>query len=257
MRENEKLQIVISTQNLKNDEETNRLINKMNIKTDYLIVNQTMDKEINISNKNVITKFEKGLSKSRNVAINSASGDILLLADDDVIYGNDYEEIIINAYGKYQDADIICFYVESKNKKRKAKKMNTGKIGYLKAMKVHSSEISFRKKSIIENELSFNQNFGAGTKLNRGEEQIFLYEALRKGLNIMFVNKKIADVEQGDSTWFTKYDEEFFEIQGKVFKQMTSKFHKILSLQYAIRKYSLYKKDISFIKALKAMLKKM
>lgn len=253
--QNEKLQIVISTQNLKNDEETNQLINKMNIKTDYLIVNQTMNKDVNISNKNVITKFEKGLSKSRNVAINSANGDILLLADDDVIYNNNYEEIIISAYEEYKNADIICFFVESKNKKRVVKRMNTGKIGYLKAMKIVSFEISFRKKSILENNLKFNENFGAGTKLNRGEEQIFLYEALRKGLNIIFVNKKIADVEQGESTWFTKYNEEFFEIQGKVFKQMTSEFHKLLSLQYAIRKYALYRKEIGFFKALKAMLK--
>ena len=153
---------------------------------------------------------------------------------------------MINAYKKYKRADIICFYVESKNKKRPIKRINTGKIGYIKAMKIVSFEISFRKKSILQNNLKFDENFGTGTKLNRGEEQIFLYEALRKGLKIMSVNKKIAEVEQAKSTWFTKYDENFFDIQGQVFKHMTSKFYGILILQYAIRKYPLYRKDISF-----------
>lgn len=36
---------------------------------------------------------------------------------------------------------------------------------------------------------------------------------------------------------------------------MTSKHYKFLIIQYAIRKYNLYKEDITFFKAIKAMLK--
>ena len=68
-------------------------------------------------------------------------------------------------------------------------------------------------------------------------------------------NKKIAEVEQSDSSWFSKYDEKFFTIQGKIFKELTSKFYLFLIVQYAIRKYFLYRKDISFFRALKCMLK--
>lgn len=173
------LQVLVSAQNLNNDNEIEKLINTMNLLSKYLIINQKFD-NTEIKNKNVITKAEKGLSKSRNLAISKANEDIILFADDDVIYNKNYKQIILDAYKKYKNADIICFYVESRNKKRKTKRMKTGKIGYLKSMRVASCEISCKKDLIIKNNLKFDEKFGAGTKNNRGEEQIFLYEALKK-----------------------------------------------------------------------------
>lgn len=176
----EDLQVLVSTQNLKNNDEVENLLKKMHISTNYLIINQNMDNAINMKNENVITRNEKGLTKSRNLAIKEANGDVILFADDDVIYNEDYKQIILNAYNKYKNADIICFYIESRNKKRKIKKMKTGKIGYLKSLRIVSVEMSCKRKSLLENNLSFDENFGIGTKNNRGEEQIFLYEALKK-----------------------------------------------------------------------------
>ena len=251
----ENLQVLISSQNLQNDKQVNKLLKNMNVTSDYLIVNQTMNNKCNIKNANVITKFENGLSKSRNVAIKEAHNDIVLLADDDVTYLENYKETILQAYKKYKKADIICFYVESTNKKRKTKKMLTSNVGFIKAMKIVSFEISFKREKIIDNNISFNESFGAGTPLNRGEEQIFLYEALKKNLKIVFVNKKIANVKQDDSSWFNEFNKNFFLIQGKVFRKLSSKFYIVLCLQYAIRKYFLYRKNIGFFKALKYMLK--
>ena len=251
----ENLEVAISTQNLKDEKDIKNLTKKMRINSNYLIINQNYD-NIYIDNKNIINRNEKGLSKSRNEAIRNSRQDIILFADDDIIYNNDYKEIIIDAYNKYQNSDIICFYVESKNKSRKIKKMLTGKVGYIRAMKIVSFEISFKRKSILDNNLKFDESFGAGTKFNRGEEQIFLYEALRKGLKIFFVNKKIGEVKQENSTWFSNYNKEFFEIQGQVFKRISPKFYKILIIQYAIRKYFLYHKTISFKDAIYSMMKK-
>ena len=100
--------------------------------------------------------------------------------------------------------------------------MFTGKVGYLRAMKIISCEISFKRTSIINNNLKFDENYGSGTKFNRGEEQIFLYEALKKGLKVLFINKQIGEVSQNDSIWFSKYDENFFYIQGQVLYSRTS-----------------------------------
>lgn len=69
----------------------------------------------------------------------------------------------------------------------------------------------------------------------------------------MFVNEKIGEALQEDSNWFSKYDEEYFKIQGRIFKKMTRKFYGILILQYAIRKYCLYKNDTTFFNAIKFM----
>ena len=60
----ENLQVLISTQNLQNDEQVNKLLKDMNVTSNYLIINQTTNHKCNIKNSKVITKFEKGLSKS-------------------------------------------------------------------------------------------------------------------------------------------------------------------------------------------------
>lgn len=197
-------QVLISTRNLQSDQQVESLIHKMNITTKYLIVNQSLDYKGNIKDCNVITRCEKGLSKSRNTAIENASNNIVLLADDDVIYEDNYKDVILNAYDKYENADIICFYVESLNKKRKIKRMPTGKVGYIKAMRIVSFEISFKRDIIMDKNLKFKENLGAGTKLGRGEELDFICSAIRAGLKVMFVNKKIAQVEQKESTWFKR-----------------------------------------------------
>ncbi len=252
---NETLQVLISTQNMQKDEDINKLIKRMNLKTNYLLINQIQTGIINIKNKNVITVQEKGLCKSRNLAVNNAQKGIILFADDDIKYKENYEKIILENYRKYPKADIICFYVRSKNKRRKLKRMHTGKIGYIRAMKIASFEMSCSKDSLLKNNLFFDENFGSGTMNKRGEEQILLYEAIRKKLKIIFVNKEIGEVAQEKSSWFSGYNADFFEEQGRIFKKMSPKYYKILCVQYAIRKYNLYHKEITLKKALNAMLK--
>ena len=153
------MQVLLSIMNIKNDDELNNLINKMKLTSNYLIINQVKNKEeIKISNSKVITVQDKGVSKSRNLALEEAEEEIVLLADDDVIYENNYEKIIKDAYKKYKKADIICFYVESKNKNRKIKKQITGKMGLFKIMKIVSPQISMKKSSVEK--IKFDENFG-------------------------------------------------------------------------------------------------
>ena len=58
-----------------------------------VVVNQTTEAQklsVLIPNCKVINVFEKGLSRSRNLAISNAIKPILLLADDDVVYQKDF-----------------------------------------------------------------------------------------------------------------------------------------------------------------------
>lgn len=254
-----KLEVLISTMNLKNIDENIELMKKMNVKTNSLTINQITKPEIrkfdkfNVKNK-IISKKEKGLSRSRNLAIKSAETDICILADDDVIYKNGYEKIIEKEYEKDKKSDIICFWVESDNNRRKIKRMYTSRIGKIRAMRVRSVQITFRRDSILKNNIKFDENFGAGTYYDRGEEIIFLRECIEKGLKVKFVNKKIADVSQKKSTWFKGYNEIFFKKQGVIFYRMSPKYYKLLIFQFAIRKYKLYKNKLKMKDAVKYML---
>lgn len=256
-----KLEVLLSTMNLKNYKENIKLVHKENITTNSLTINQITNSNIeefnnaNLKEKNrIITKNEIGLSRSRNLAIKESKADICILADDDLIYEKDYDKIIKEEYQKNKNIDIICFFVESNNKTRRIKRMITSKIDKLRAMRICSFQITFRRKSIMEHKIKFDENFGAGTYFDRGEETIFLWECINKGLKVKFVNKKIATVNQQESNWFKGYDKTFFEKQGAVFYRMSSKFYRILILQFAIRKYGLYKKELKVKEAISNMM---
>lgn len=256
------IEVLLSTMNIKNEDQYTELLKKMNIKTDSITINQCTNEDINElfsipTGKNRIFSYrEKGLSKSRNRAIQNANSDFCIIADDDLVYNDDYESLILDSYKKYCDADVIAFYVESVNKDRPTSTQKEKRIGYLSSMKIASFQITFRRQSIIDNNIVFNENFGAGSgKYKSGEENIFLFDCLKKKLKIYYIPIEIAKVHHEDSTWFGEKDELYFKTKGAVFYKMSKTFYPFFIMQFALRKYCLYKKDATFIKAVKNMYK--
>ena len=227
------LEVLISTMNINSIEENNNLIKKMNIKGNYLTISQTNKKGVE---KNIIYDDKRGLSKSRNMAIKNANSDIIVIADDDVTYLDDYENIIKQAYKENPKADMIAFYVESTNPKRKIRKLRTGKVGFIEIFRVCSCQLTFKLDSIKKNNLVFDENFGAGTKNYCGEETIFLRDCLKKKMKLFYVNKKIGTVEQKESTWFDKKGKEYIQVEKECFKRISPKFWWILLCQFVVRK---------------------
>ena len=174
-----KIQVLIATMNLKDKK---NLLKKLNVNTEAIVINQVSSPDGEMINyndrKNQIYSYkEKGLSKSRNKALEKSDADICVIADDDMTYVDNYEKIIKDAYKKYSDADIIVFYVESApNSLRKKGKLKEGRLSYLLSLKVQSVQMTFKRKSIIENNIKFDENFGAGSNYYMGEENIFIYD---------------------------------------------------------------------------------
>lgn len=252
------VEVLVATMNRKSKDQ---LIKKMNIKGNALVINQVTKDEIELVNEKeaaqkIYSFREKGLSKSRNKAIQNASSDICVIADDDLTYLDNYEQIISEAYDKYKDADIIAFYVESKTEDRPTTMQKEGKVGFLNSMKISSFQITFKRASIIKKNISFDTNFGAGSgKYTMGEENIFLFDCLKKGLKIYFVPQTIATVKHEDSTWYNGFNKELLVSKGAMFYRMSNIFSDILILQFAVRKYKYYKNNMGFIQALRYMFK--
>lgn len=253
------IEYLISTINQENE----NFIEKMNIKDDIVIINQTIKEEVKVIKKGEQTiKFisvnEKGLSKSRNRAIENANADICVISDDDFKYYSDASQKILEAYEKYKDADIIAFYYHTTGRQQKRFNNKTEKVNHLNSLKICSAQITFKRKAIEENNIRFNEDFGAGAdKYNAGEENIFLYECLKKGLKVYIEPVYILEIEENQgSTWFEGYNKQFFETKGAVYYQMTPMFYWFLILQFAIRKRNLYKNDnISVLQAMIYMFK--
>lgn len=251
------VEVLISTMNVISKEQHKKLLEKMNIKNKSLTINQCIQeniKKFDIENANnrVFSFSEKGLSKSRNKALERCKSSIGLIADDDLEYVNDYEKIIESAYERYKDADVIAFYVENAKNKNANKE---GQLRFLNTFKVCSVQISFKVESIIKNKIIFDECFGAGSDIFiNGEENIFLADCLKKGLKIYYCPVKIAVLHERESSWFAGYNEKFFQSTGAKFYRMSKYLNKILILQYAIRKRQLYCNDIYFMQAIKYML---
>ena len=251
-----KCEVLVSTMN---NLTKKQVINDIRI-NDCVIINQ-ITKNIGkvesdcVDNKQKFLSFyEKGLSKSRNKALSNSTKDICIISDDDMFYVDDYEKIILEAYNNHPDADIIAFIVDRENKKYKAKIKAEKRISWLKSMKLSSVQLTFKRNSIIENKIHFDERFGAGSIYPWGEENIFLFDCLRKGLKIYYVPIKIATLYDTDeSTWDKKNDEKHYNNQGAIYYRMSSKFYWVLIIQFALRKRRIYAKDISTIKVIKAM----
>ncbi|MFW3497550.1 glycosyltransferase family A protein [Aerococcus sp. HMSC10H05] len=236
------------------------IIEELNLSTDAVIVNQrTFENYVEIEKNGYTNKIfstpETGLSKSRNLALRNATADICVIADDDMKYHSDYAEVIEKAYLENPEADIIAFQVKRFGNSKREKTFRTEPHweNYLSSMKISSVEITFKRRSIIDNNIFFNENIGAGTDFPNGEESTFLYAALSKGLKILYLPIEIGLVDISDSSWHRGYDEKHFKAIGARYYNMTNKLYWLLILQFALRKYSEYKEDSTMWGAIRKM----
>ncbi len=235
------------------------LLDKMNIQTDAIIVNQCDNNDIktfDYKNKKVkwLSFSERGVGLSRNNALMRATGDICLVADDDMVYHDGYEEKVIKTFSDIKKADVIIFNIDEKIKNRhvntktvKVNKHNFGRYGAVR--------IAFKRNSVFLNGISFNLMFGGGTKYGSGEDSLFLKSCLDKGLKIYAVPYSIATlIEDRESTWFKGYNEKYFTDKGVLNYFLNKKIAKTICLYNAIKHRKTYK-DYGVIKAYKTMLK--
>ena len=189
------LEILISTKNRDNLDFLNNIFIKNNTHSNsILIINQTHKTDFScpkIDNINLININEIGLSKSRNLAINNAKSDICLLADDDILYEENFDSIIISAFNLNPSADIITFKMNDLNG-NSFKNYPIIKYHNKKSLSfVNSVVIAFRRNSIISNKVLFDENFGLGSIFQTADEYVFLRNALDLNLNIIFHNEVI------------------------------------------------------------------
>lgn len=162
-----------------------------------LIINQTQENNLLDSpfpTVRVINSFEKGLSKSRNLALKNAKGKIVLIADDDVVYKKDFDATIIQAHNQYNNKAVISFCIEKPNGLLFKKYLTKAKtdLRLIELFNVLSIEISVNKSILDKIGVTFDENFGLGSQYEMGEEAIFLSDIKEKNKQITFVPSVIA-----------------------------------------------------------------
>lgn len=195
---------------------------------------------------------QRGLTKSRNMALEKARAEICLLCDDDEQFEADYEEKILSAYEALPQADIIIFRVD--NVPTRSHGDQVKRLRFPQTMKVCSVQISFRRQRLLDAGVRFDELLGSGTG-NGGEEELkFLLDCERAGLMIYYVPVQIASVGQDQSEWFGGFTESFFENRGATTRYVLGvPLASAYALYYVLRKRSLYRDQLSFSHALSAI----
>ncbi|WP_395049869.1 glycosyltransferase [Flavobacterium sp.] len=183
-----------------------------------LIINQTQENNLLVSefsNVRVINSFEKGLSLSRNLALKNAKGKIVLIADDDVVYKKDFDAKIIQAYNQFGNKAVISFSIEKPNgllfkKYLPGAKMN---LSLMELFNVLSIEISINKLILDKLGVTFDENFGLGSRFEMGEEAVFLSDIKNQNQQIAFVPSVIASHPEISSTERFDFGQRYY-IQG-------------------------------------------
>ncbi|WP_421240635.1 glycosyltransferase [Aeromonas enteropelogenes] len=246
------LEILMATMHKKNISDIDWKYKNTN--ADILLINQAdfNGSEV-IGNIRMLSCKERGSSNSRNMALKNATGDICLIADDDVGYVDGMENIVLGAFEKYPDADIITFQIVTPEG-------NPFNAGYPQQSQWHnwrsilrcaSIEIAFRRDAVLKAGLSLDTNFGLGSKYRVHDEIIFLKDAMDRGLKLLYLPIPIV-IHPAESSG-TDFNDHLVTSKGAAFVRLFGLKGMFFNLVFSLKKHGEYADRYSFIKFLMTM----
>lgn len=221
-----RIQVLVASMNQKD----HSLIEKMNIKTDAIVGNQcdyNSVEEFTIGDNTIryLNFAERGVGLNRNNSLMRASGDILVFADDDETFNNDYADIIQKAYEELPDADAIIFNITTLGDdlgRRDIKKI--ARVHMLNALNYGTVRLTVKNNAIKRCNINFHRQFGGGAMYSSGEDTLFIADLLKHKLKVYVYPANIASVDQTTSTWFQGYTEKYFYDKGALFAALSDKW---------------------------------
>ncbi|MGM9827049.1 MAG: glycosyltransferase family A protein [Muribaculaceae bacterium] len=248
------------------NKEDSSIIKQSNIQSDVVVINQCDKNSIerftfkNYKNEDCNAIFvcttERGLSRSRNMAISYAPDDsICVLGDDDEIFETTAQDEIVQSYETMPDCDVATFSLIRKDCGRVYPSKGY-RVKLKNALYVNSLQITFKKNSILNAGIRFDVKMGSGTGNGGGEENKFILDCLKSKLRIQYFPINIATVLPGESQWFLGFDAKYLENKGWSSKRILGPFWGLVYVVYSVfhlRKR--YKEKLSMPAAFRAMVK--
>lgn len=159
----------------------------------------------------------RGVSVNRNLTLDAASAPIVLESDDDVYYSEDQLKAVIRAFDDHPEADYIHFRYHSDDYPvdRPDKEFNLRRPP--RGWYPGGIEMAFRLDPIRKHGIRFNELFGVGCEFPSGEEDIFVSDVLKAGLNAIYLPVTIV-THPGNSTCMREGESEtFIRTKGAMF----------------------------------------
>lgn len=162
----------------------------------------------------------KGVAKSRNAALDRASGEFLLFGDDDMQFIEPGIEAVLAYFKSNPDCAIILAQaIDETGELRKKYPSEVTPLKLTNCAKAATYEMLVRVDALREKKIRFDENFGAGAANYLGDEYILIADALRAGLRGVHLPVKLAihPKDSSGSKWGTEGD---LAARAKVFSRV-------------------------------------
>lgn len=209
-------QLIVSTMHQHDDS----LIEKMNIHSDAIIINQAdrVGYHETALGENTVKWYhfnERGVGLSRNSGLMRADADIIQFADDDMLFTETYQQDVLAEYEKHPEADVILFSNRCLNKDCMPYPVDRfGRVGRMEAVNFGGARITARREKLLYNNITFSLLFGGGARYAAGEDTTFIQDCIKAGLKVYKSPVIVSTMKQETSTWFSGYHEKYFKDKG-------------------------------------------
>lgn len=211
-----RLQVLVATMH-RNDFS---IYQKMNLQSDAIIANQNGEnsvatERINGHSITMLSTDTIGIGYNRNVALLAADADVLLFADDDIIYYDGYADAVLRAFEEQPKADMMVFGIDfTKNDAvYKRRNVKNGRIR-MKALRYGACVLAVKRKSLLRANVCFSLLFGGGCSFSCGEDSLFLVDCLRRGLKLYGNSFVLGKCAKDSSSWFEGFGEKYYYDKG-------------------------------------------
>lgn len=215
---------------------------QMNIRCDAVVANQA-DREEDIScdtdhgTWRMITTATRGVGRNRNIGLEAADGDILLLSDDDVTYRDDMPTQVLKAFADSPQADVIIFGMDMVRDGQvfETRSEPFRRVCLWNAMKYGTYRIALRREALQRTNIRFHESFGGGCPFSAGEDSLFIKSCLDNGLHIYAHPYVLGSCCKDQSSWFVGFNDKYFYDKGVLVRHLFPRTAYLMALYFAVR----------------------
>ena len=217
------------------------LAEKMNIASDAVIVSQleenSSEETFNVGDKKIhsIKSRTKGVGLNRNTCIEQSSADIILFADEDIVYDEGYEDKVLKEFEAHPDADAIFFNVRVCEERRTYWNEGYKWVKWYNSGRYPAYSIAVKASKLKAAGVKYSLFFGGGAKYSNGEDSLFINDLRKAGFKMLASPVVLGEEVPRPSTWFNGYNDKIFYDRGVLYHFLYGKWAKLWGFRWVYK----------------------
>ena len=107
---------------------------------------------------------ERGVGLSRNTSLLHAKADIILFADEDIVYEEGYAKKVLEEFEKHPEADVLLFNVQAVPGRETYHTENFGRVRWYNCGRYPTYSFAMKREQVHKHNITFSLLFGGGAK---------------------------------------------------------------------------------------------